>query len=489
MDWTHFLLGIIALSIGALCGWLAARSRTPLDGQARVEVLEKTLALTTQERERENAQWQARLADAQRHLHTLQEQHVEENQRTSAQWAQRVAALEQQIADNAQRHLDERRRDSTQWAERLEASEHRFREQAAKHAEELQRRSAEELDNAEEEHRILEALAPVTKHLDAMALKLADMEKAREQQYGALGEQLARAQENDEKLRALTSSLNGALRNSRIRGSWGEAQLRNIVEAAGMVERVDFDVQVTQRGDESTGRPDMLIHLPGEKIIPVDAKVPFEAYIEAQGIAAGVSHAHDLQREQLLTQHAKALRGHVDELAKRSYWSALPSSPDFVIAFIPSEALLGAALETDPELLNYAFSKKVALVSPVSLWSVMRSINYAWQQQLITEEAKELFDLSRELYGRLATLGTHAESMRKAIERSVSAWNKFAGSLESRVLVTARKLNSLDEGTLLKALEPIEHVPNALGAPELVGAPELAGAPELVDAPAPGSRT
>ena len=194
MDWTHFLLGIIALSIGALCGWLAARSRTPLDGQARVEVLEKTLALTTQERERENAQWQARLADAQRHLHTLQEQHVEDNQRTSAQWSQRVAALEQQIADNAQRHLDERRRDSTQWAERLEASEHRFREQAAKHAEELQRRSAEELDNAEEEHRILEALAPVTKHLDAMAVKLADMEKAREQQYGALGEQLARAQ-------------------------------------------------------------------------------------------------------------------------------------------------------------------------------------------------------------------------------------------------------------------------------------------------------
>lgn len=478
MDWTYFFLGMISLAVGTVVGWLAARARTPLDAQGRVEILEKTLALTTQERERENTQWQARLADAERHLQTVQQHYLEESQRTTGQWAGRVAALEQQLSDSEQRHLEERRKDNTQWAQRLEASEQRLREQAAAHADELQRRSAEDLDNAEEEHRILEALAPVTKHLDAMAVKLADMEKAREQQYGALGEQLARAQENDEKLRALTSSLNGALRNSRIRGSWGEAQLRNIVEAAGMVERVDFDVQVTQRSEDTTGRPDMLIHLPGEKIIPLDAKVPFEAYIEAQSIAPGVSHTHDLQREHLLAQHAKALRGHVDELAKRSYWSGLPTSPDFVIAFIPSEALLGAALETDPELLNYAFSKKVALVSPVSLWSVMRSINYAWQQQLITEEAKDLFDLSRELYGRLATLGTHAENMRKAIERSVTSWNKFAGSLESRVLVTARKLNSLDEGTVLKALEPIEQMPNTLGAAEFVDVSEELGAPE-----------
>ena len=353
------------------------------------------------------------------------------------------------------------------WRERVVALEERILEQARIREQERADRARRELQDHEEQSQVLEALAPVHHVLGGMQSALSDMERQRQHQYGALAEQLRQASENDLKLRQATTALEAALRNTKVRGAWGEAQLRNIVESAGLLEHIDFTVQTSMSTQEGRLRPDMVLRLPGGKTLPIDAKVPFNSYIEAMEIAPDASGAEGRRREDLLGAHVKALRQHIDALAKRSYWSALEDSPDFVIAFIPAESLLSAALDADPSLLDYAFAKKVALASPVTLWSVMRTVAYAWQQEVLTAEAKELFDLSRDLYDRLAVLGRHADSLRSALVKSVESWNSFAGSLENRVFITARKLQRLDATTTIPQAQPIDTAPRLLTAAEM----------------------
>lgn len=224
---------------------------------------------------------------------------------------------------------------------------------------------------------------------------------------GVLGEQLKGLGEQQARLDRETSSLSAALRNNKVRGAWGEAQLRNIVESAGLLEHVDFDTQVVMTGvDGKTLRPDMIVHLPGGKTIPIDAKVPYADYQRACMIPETAGPEDLERRDELLRSHAKALREHVRALGDKAYWSACDTAPDFVIAFIPNEALLQAAMEADPTLMDDAFARKVALTSPVTLWAVLKSVAYAWQQQSLTDDAKTLFDLSRELYERFAVLGS-----------------------------------------------------------------------------------
>lgn len=333
----------------------------------------------------------------------------------------------------------------------------------------LRERDVEHRGGEQQQARVLQALTPLQEHLRMLQQRLSQMERQREQQYGTLSEQLAQTQDSEQKLRGLTASLEGALRNASVRGSWGEAQLRNVVESAGLVEHVDFDVQRTVTTDDGRLRPDMVVHLPGGKSLPVDAKTPLDAYIQASQIPLGATGAEGERRRRLLARHVRALRDHVDALASKHYWTALPTSPDFVVAFLPSESLLSAALQADPTVLQYAFDKRVALASPVTLWSVLKTVAYAWQQDALTEQAKELFDLSRELYERLGTLAGHAERLRGAIQSTVEGYNRFAASLESRVLVTARRLQRLDEGVVLSAPASVDTAPRALTAPELTG--------------------
>ncbi|MCI1642481.1 MAG: DNA recombination protein RmuC [Actinomyces sp.] len=360
------------------------------------------------------------------------------------------------------------------WREQIELVERRRADLEARIEEQAQAReqtlaadSQRALREQRERGRVLEALAPVQDRLAAMQAAITQMEQQRQSQYGSLEAQMAQARDADHRLRAATSALEAALRNTSVRGAWGEAQLRNIVESAGLVEHVDFDVQSSVSTEEGRKRPDMVLHLPGGKSLPIDAKVPFDSYIRAMEIPAGAGGEEGRRREELMTAHVKALRAHVDALAKRAYWEALDASPDFVIAFIPSESLLSAALEADPPLLDYAFGKKVALASPVTLWSVMRTVGYAWQQQVLTDQAKELFDLSRQLYDRIGALAGHAESMRSSLGKAVEAWNRFAGSLETRVLVTARRLQVLDESKVIPETRAVEQSPRLLTAPEV----------------------
>ena len=346
-------------------------------------------------------------------------------------------------------------------------------QQRSLHRDVTARIHAEQAARDERERReqtVLRALAPVQETLAAMQLKVDHLERDRQEQFGSLAEQLRRAQESDEALRATTESLAGALRSNGARGVWGETHLRRIVESAGLTRYVDFDTQTSISTDAGAGRPDMIVRLPGDKALAVDAKAPFDAYLEASAIPVTAVGEEAARRSRLLARHVAAVRGHIDALAKKKYWAGMPSSPEFVVCFIPSESLLAAALEEDPALLEYAFGRRVALASPVNLWAVLKTVAYTWTQQDVSTEARRLFDLGNELYHRLGSLAGHADDLRRAIERTVDSYNRFAGSLETRVLVSARRFPGIDD-TQLEALPSpttIESTTRRLTAPELL---------------------
>lgn len=320
------------------------------------------------------------------------------------------------------------------------------------------------------EQTVLRALDPVRETLDAMQRKVDGLERERVEQYSALGEQLRLSREADEALRATTEALASAMRSGSTRGVWGETQLRRVVEAAGLTRYVDFDLQSSIASDAGAGRPDMIVRLPGGKALAVDAKVPLDAYLQASAIPVTATGEEGARRSALMTKHTKAVRAHVDALARKTYWAGLPSSPEFVICFLPSESLLSAALDDDPTLLEYAFTRRVALASPVNLWAVLKTVAFTWTQQDVSDEARTLFALGTELYDRIGVLAGHAGDLRRALERTVDSYNKFAGSLESRVLVTARKFPGVDETKLdaVSAPAALEAAPRRWTAPELL---------------------
>lgn len=384
------------------------------------------------------------------------------------------AASSRASAEALRSRLDEVRRDAE---ERLDAQDAQYRRQV----DSLERRSAElehlvermhgaDAARSQDESKVLSALSPVAQTLDVMRAKIAELERARSEQYGALSAQLRSAAESEERLRATAETLASALSANSTRGVWGETQLRNVVEAAGLLERVDFDVQSSVTTSAGAARPDMIVHLPGGKSIAVDAKVPLSAYLQAAEIPAGATGAEGARRDQLVAQHVKALRAHVDALAAREYWSGYDASPELTVAFIPSESLIASALAADPGLLDHAFRKRVALASPVTLWSVLKTVAFSWQQDVVTQEARELFTISRELHGRLATMAQHVDKLGRSIRGSVVDYNRFVGSLERQVLPSARRLSLLDESKAIADPATIEDDPRLLTAPELVGA-------------------
>lgn len=322
-------------------------------------------------------------------------------------------------------------------------------------------------DHRHTEQRVAEALAPVAVSLEQMREQVGRIEVQRAQQHGQISEQLRSTLEAEERIRGTAESLAAALRSNSTRGVWGETQLRSVVEAAGMIERVDFDLQATVDTDSGRGRPDMTVHLPGGKTIAVDAKAPFDAFLQASSIPADADAATLERRDELLRQHVKAVRDHITALGAKGYWTGMEASPEFVIAFIPGESLVSAAHAADPTLMEYAFSRHVALASPVTLWSVLKTVAFSWQQDVLTRDAKRLFDISRELYGRLTTMAGHVEKLGRSLTSSIGHYNRFVGSLEGSVLPSARKLGVLDESKILPDLVGIEDTARPLIAPEL----------------------
>ncbi|MCS5496552.1 DNA recombination protein RmuC [Cnuibacter physcomitrellae] len=481
---------VIGLAIGAALGlgvsWLLSRrGRVATDGSVASEAAEAELAATKVQL----VSVQAELAELRPRAAALE---------ATATLLREQAATQAQGHENQLAYVTEQARERvellrSQTEERIAAQEAQHREQLADQAErirELQERIRELQDSdaarQKEDGRVLLALSPVKQTLTAMQEKVAELEKQRQQQYGELSQQLRSASESEERLRSTAESLASALRSNSTRGVWGETQLRSVVEAAGLIERVDFDVQTTISSDSGAGRPDMVVHLPGGKNIAVDAKVPFDAYLEASAIPATAAGADLDRRTQLLDRHVKALRAHITALGSKGYWNGLEASPELVIAFIPSESLVSSALEADPGIMEFAFAKRVALASPVTLWSVLKTVAFSWQQDVLTQEARQLFDLSQELYGRLGTTAGHISKLGRTIDRSVKDYNAFIGSFERKVFPTARKLAALSGDNLFEPVEAIEETPREVSAHELLAELEVA-TPAALDAAARGA--
>jgi DNA recombination protein RmuC len=335
---------------------------------------------------------------------------------------------------------------------------------------------------------VLRALAPVAEKLTAVQQQVSLLERDRLEQYGQLAQQLQEARLSDEQLLRSTHALESALRSNSARGQWGEVQLRRVVEAAGMLRHVDFHEQVHSgphsNSAETTLRPDLVVQLPGGKQLVVDAKVPLASYLAAQelGASAGGQQALPLGGQQAhLTAHAKALKAHVDALSSKKYWDIPGNSPELVVCFLPAESILAAALSADPALLDHALSRNVVLASPSTLLAVLKSVAFTWRQDVLTDSARELFELARQLYERMGTLGENVTKLGSSLKTSVDRYNSMVGTLEARILPTARKLNALD-ATGLTTPAAVEATPRSLAAPELQSGndPEaLEGRPRL----------
>jgi len=423
------LVGLLAgVILGAVIGYLHARGR--LAGQAA------------------EAAGQARAADER------------------ARSAQERAALIERAAQEKAALLDGQLAERFQVlsAQALDLSSRRFLELAEGRLSAANAKAAGELDTRRTE--VEHLVEPLKQTLARVETQLRETDAERSRSHAALTEQVSMARQSSDQLRAQTQSLVTALRRPEARGRWGEMQLRRVVELAGMSARCDFDEQVSVTTDDGAQRPDMVIRLAGGKNIVVDSKVSLAAYLEAAEAAdSGV-------REVRLDAHARHLREHVDRLAAKAYWAALSPAPEFVVLFIPGEAFLAPALEHDPGLLEHAMAHRVHIATPTTLVTMLRTAQYAWQQAALSDNARAVFELGRELYERLSGLGKHVDSLGKALTNAVSTYNRTVGSLEGRVLVSARKLNQL--GVVEAELAPpkaVEETVRALSAPDLFSQP------------------
>ena len=303
---------------------------------------------------------------------------------------------------------------------------------------------------------VLQALAPVAQRVGQMHEQVSSLEKERLKQFTELTQLLRHSQDADQELLRTTSSLRTALNNDRARGTWGEVQLRRVVESAGMVRHVDFTEQVAMDGLERAGRPDLVIHLPQNKNLVVDAKAPLGAFMTA---------SQTEMTEKTLKVHAAALKSHVDTLASKQYWEMLGDTPELVVCFVPAESILSLALDADPGLFEYALGRNVVIASPSSLLAILKSVAFTWRQDTLTEDARAIFALSQELYRALARLGDRVAKLGRTLNTSVEDYNKLVGTLEATVLSQARKLDASNPDGLPSA-PTSEKLTRPLGAPE-----------------------
>ncbi|MDB4909000.1 MAG: RmuC-domain protein [Gemmatimonadetes bacterium] len=344
--------------------------------------------------------------------------------------------------------------------EALRASNEQFLQLARSELERLQGAAAAQL--GERERTIEGLVTPIRDGLAKYDAKLAEIEKERTRSFAALGEQVAGVALAGSQLRDTTASLARALGNNNVRGAWGELQLRRVVELAGMLEHCDFSTQEGVVHDGVRQRPDMVVRLPGGRQIVVDAKAPAIALLSA-------AHTEDeSRRAQLIADHSAQVRQHVNALKAKSYWDQFDESPDFVVLFLPSEAFFSLALQQDPTLYEESLEKRVLIATPATLLALLKSCAYGWRQESMAENAREISALGRELFERVQKLGEHVGDLGTHLTRSVNAYNRTVGSLERRVLPSARKFAELGVvpiGSSIGELPEIESLPSALLIP------------------------
>jgi len=393
---------LIGLVVGALVGWLAARTRT------------------------------VRL-----------EQRLEDERRAHAERLETLNEARKELADAFQALS----------GEALRQNNTAFLELARVQFEGMQTQAREDL--ATRQLAVEQLVKPIKESLEKVDLQAQALEKTRREDYGTLKQQVTALSER-------TGDLVTALRSPNVRGQWGEVQLRRVVELAGMIEYCDFQTQVTTSDDEGRRlRPDVVVRLPGGKNVVVDAKVPLEAYLAA-------AEAHDDATEATkLAEHTRQVHDHVAKLGSKRYWQQFEPTPDFVVMFLPAEALFRAALEQDPALLETSAKANVIIASPITLIAMLRTIAAAWQQETVAESAREVHRLGRQLYERVGTFGKHFAKLGKSLDGAVGAYNEALSSVESRLLVTARSLEQHGIGDGLPEVQPVERQTRQLQALEL----------------------
>jgi DNA recombination protein RmuC len=311
---------------------------------------------------------------------------------------------------------------------------------------------------------ISDLVKPVTESLQTVDKKIIELEKSRMSAYAVLKHQVNELVTSQNQLKTETSNLVNALRAPSVRGRWGEMQLRRVVEMAGMVNYCDFEEQVTSSENDGRMRPDLIINLPGGKKIIVDAKAPLAAYLEA------LEAKDEDVRVEKLKDHARQVRNHIRALAKRSYYEQFQPAPEFVVLFLPGETFFSAALEQDPSLIEAGVEDRIILATPTTLIALLRAVAYGWRHEQLAENAKEISELGRELHKRLSDMADHFAKLGRNLGGAVQSYNQAMGSLEHRVLSSARKfkeLGSVSEAAEIVSLDPLDHTPRELQAPEL----------------------
>ncbi|MBI2963095.1 MAG: DNA recombination protein RmuC [Deltaproteobacteria bacterium] len=441
---------VVGLATGWAAGWLVGRARRGAESAAESAELRARL----DERSARAASLEADLDRRTRELADLGAARarlaaeLEGERRTSGEKLALLAAAERQLREAFQ----------SLSAEALRQNNQSFLDLAKAALGEFQRGAVADLDTRRQA--IGDLVQPVRESLEKVDLKLAAVERDRVDAYASLREQVRSLAQTQQQLHAETAKLVRALRTPSVRGRWGEIQLKRVVELAGMLDHCDFFEQPSVTTEDGRLRPDLLVKLPGGRNVVVDAKAPLGAFLEA------FEASDESVREARLRDHARQVREHMTKLGAKSYAAQFEPAPEFVVMFLPGEAFFSAALQYDPELIEFGVDKRVIPASPTTLIALLRAVAYGWRHERLAENAQAISELGRELHERLRTMAEHFERLGGQLDRAVAAYNDAIGSIERRVLVTARRLKEKGIGVTeeIPALEGVERSARALGA-------------------------
>jgi DNA recombination protein RmuC len=471
----EILTFVAGLLLGVLVAWLIGKARR---AQALAEA---------------QTQGRAEMAALKERLQ-LREQELAESRQRQIAWDAKETALESELSEmkarnrELQARMDEEQKSAAEKIGQLQSLEERlnreFQALSAKALREnneaflnlaqtkLETFQSEARGDLEQRQKAVENLvAPINETLTRYDQQIQSMERSRSQAYGSLSQQVESLLVSQQKLESETSKLVRALRMPQVRGRWGEFQLRKVVELAGMSAHCDFVEQETMSSEAGRLRPDLIVKLPGGKNIVVDSKASLQAYLDA------LETDNEDRRKSLLQDHARQIRNHLQSLSSKAYWSHLKDTPEFVILFIPGEAFLSAAAERDADLLEDGVKQRVIFATPLTLIALLRAVAYGWTQERLADNARKISDLGKELYDRVATLTQHFRILGQSLGKSVKAYNDAVGSLEGRVLTSARKFKELGatpQNEILE-LEPVDQATREIQAPELLAVLEGAG--------------